>query len=182
MEFSDYRVILFFRRTLPNIILKNDEFYKRYDSTLFEEIVRHDIVQMTESEAKYAYNYLDNLYDEYSAENGLNVFNALLSVASKYLIIRDNLPVCRYDSILEWHKLVENVGEDLMVCAFLAQKSKLDGREWNNFAWNPVIGHDNMQLNKVMERGLSVKSKFVCKFIFQLCGFIYATFIFKRFD
>lgn len=155
MEFSDYRVILFFRRTLPSIILKNDEFYKRYDSTLFEEIVRHDIVEMTESEAKYAYNYLDNLYDEYSAENGLNVFNALSSVASKYLIIRDNLPVCRYDSILEWHKLVENVGEDLMVCAFLAQKSKLDGREWNNFAWNPVIGHDNMQLNKVMERGLS---------------------------
>lgn len=50
---------------------------------------------------------------------------------------------------------MENVGEDLMVCAFLAQKSKLDGREWNNFAWNPVIGHDNMQLNKVMERGLS---------------------------
>ena len=29
---------------------------------------------------------------------------------------------------------------------------------------------------------LTVKSKFVCKFIFQLCGFIYATFIFKRFD
>ena len=28
----------------------------------------------------------------------------------------------------------------------------------------------------------TVKSKFVCKFIFQLCGFIYATFIFKRFD
>jgi len=27
-----------------------------------------------------------------------------------------------------------------------------------------------------------VKSKFVCKFIFQLCGFTYATFIFKRFD
>ena len=27
-----------------------------------------------------------------------------------------------------------------------------------------------------------VKSKFVCKFIFQLCGFIYAAFIFKRFD
>ena len=29
---------------------------------------------------------------------------------------------------------------------------------------------------------MKVKSKFVCKFIFQLCGFIYATFIFKRFD
>ena len=29
---------------------------------------------------------------------------------------------------------------------------------------------------------IRVKSKFVCKFIFQLCGFIYATFIFKRFD
>ena len=29
---------------------------------------------------------------------------------------------------------------------------------------------------------VKVKSKFVCKFIFQLCGFIYATFIFKRFD
>ena len=31
-------------------------------------------------------------------------------------------------------------------------------------------------------RSFEVKSKFVCKFIFQLCGFIYATFIFKRFD
>ena len=29
---------------------------------------------------------------------------------------------------------------------------------------------------------LYTSSKFVCKFIFQLCGFIYATFIFKRFD
>ena len=32
MEFSDYRVILFFRRTLPSIILKNDEFYKRVNA------------------------------------------------------------------------------------------------------------------------------------------------------
>ena len=34
----------------------------------------------------------------------------------------------------------------------------------------------------IMEGTGGVKSKFVCKFIFQLCGFIYATFIFKRFD
>ena len=155
--------VMSYQLTIPGI---SDEIKKMLEEAIeFIGIVKNDIcpesvplnydfvlsVQKDNSD----YNYLDNLYDEYSAENGLNVFNALLSVASKYLIIRDNLPVCRYDSILEWHKLVENVGEDLMVCAFLAQKSKLDGREWNNFAWNPVIGHDNMQLNKVMERGLS---------------------------
>ena len=33
-----------------------------------------------------------------------------------------------------------------------------------------------------LSNSIRVKSKFVCKFIFQLCGFIYATFIFKRFD
>lgn len=35
--------------------------------------------------------------------------------------------------------------------------------------------------NDVCADMCEVKSKFVCKFIFQLCGFIYATFIFKRF-
>ena len=35
---------------------------------------------------------------------------------------------------------------------------------------------------EVLDINSEVKSKFVCKFIFQLCGFIYATFIFKRFD
>ena len=37
-------------------------------------------------------------------------------------------------------------------------------------------------LSRGMRGNKRVKSKFVCKFIFQLCGFIYATFIFKRFD
>ncbi|WP_455720058.1 hypothetical protein [Agathobacter sp.] len=155
MEFSDYRVILYFKNTPPGIILKNDEFYKKYDSGFFNEIVRHDIMEMTDSETRHAYDYLDNMHDEYSDGNGLNVFNALLNVASKYLMIRDNLPVCKYDGILEWHQLVENVGEDLLVCAYLAHKSRLDGRDWRNFSWNPVIGHDNMQLNRIMQKGLS---------------------------
>lgn len=38
------------------------------------------------------------------------------------------------------------------------------------------------QIKEEHSRNVRVKSKFVCKFIFQLCGFIYATFIFKRFD
>ena len=41
---------------------------------------------------------------------------------------------------------------------------------------------DMIGLFLVKAGGALVKSKFVCKFIFQLCGFIYATFIFKRFD
>ena len=41
---------------------------------------------------------------------------------------------------------------------------------------------DPMEIFTDAEGQIIVKSKFVCKFIFQLCGFIYATFIFKRFD
>jgi len=37
-------------------------------------------------------------------------------------------------------------------------------------------------LESMFMGSIIVKSKFVCKFIFQLCGFTYATFIFKRFD
>ena len=43
-----------------------------------------------------------------------------------------------------------------------------------------VFGFWNNQISLVF--AMLVKSKFVCKFIFQLCGFTYATFIFKRFD
>ena len=40
----------------------------------------------------------------------------------------------------------------------------------------------NFLFDRYISTKTEVKSKFVCKFIFQLCGFIYATFIFKRFD
>ena len=44
------------------------------------------------------------------------------------------------------------------------------------------VNVENNGSNSGIMSGIKVKSKFVCKFIFQLCGFIYATFIFKRFD
>ena len=51
----------------------------------------------------------------------------------------------------------------------------------------PQFGHDKIRMKVSIKVGAEsapqkVKSKFVCKFIFQLCGFTYATFIFKRFD
>ena len=50
-----------------------------------------------------------------------------------------------------------------------------------NSGKHPIIANGQYYIEPLIKRN-GVKSKFVCKFIFQLCGFIYATFIFKRFD
>lgn len=50
------------------------------------------------------------------------------------------------------------------------------------FDEHKITDYKVYEYNSGDEAAKKVKSKFVCKFIFQLCGFIYATFIFKRFD
>lgn len=50
---------------------------------------------------------------------------------------------------------MQSVSEDLPICAFLAERTEEGKGTWNDFEWDVAIGHDNMQLNRLMEKGIS---------------------------
>lgn len=154
MEILDYRVILYFQKVSPYNILRGDFSYNDFEENNFKNVVRYDLENISETETDDICSYLEK-HNEGEAENGLHVFRTLKTVANKYLMMQNDAPVCLYDSILDWRELVEGVGEDLLICAFCANYTERTGRVWSDFTWNPIIQHDNMQLNRIMQRGIS---------------------------
>lgn len=84
-----------------------------------------------------------------------SVFDTLVRIAAELLIVKNNQPCCRYETILRWRNISQDLGEDLLTCAFLADDFQKNGRDWSDFNWNIVLGHDNKQLNGIMAQGLS---------------------------
>lgn len=84
-----------------------------------------------------------------------NVFQTLTRIANDLLAVRNNQICCRYENLLRWREISRELGEDLLVCAFMADDFLKNSRCWNNFTWNIVLGHNNKQLNEIMKEGIS---------------------------
>lgn len=84
-----------------------------------------------------------------------NVFDAILMFADSVLVEENGKPLCRYEHLLRWRDMVICMDEDLFISSFLAQKDMLDGTRRQRFFWAPVIGHNNKELNRLMEKGVA---------------------------
>lgn len=85
----------------------------------------------------------------------LNVFSVLFYYVTDVLVFHENRVVCRYDRLLEWKRLSDYIGEDLPVTAMLALKDCEQGTENRDFCWQPVLNHNNTQLNRILAKGMA---------------------------
>lgn len=155
MQHLNSIVQLFFQKISSSNILCGTPNYKCFGQEDFHALTFAHFRHLSETETEQMYCYLREITDNKSGENGLNVFRALKELVKELLTVQNSRPLCRYEKILQWHELTMAVGEDLPVCAFLALRTELTGSIWRDFEWSTVIGHDNMQLNRMMQRGLS---------------------------
>lgn len=88
-------------------------------------------------------------------KNRLNVFSVLFYYVTDILVFHDNRVVCRYDKLIEWKSLSDYIGEDLPVAAMLALKDCEQGTENKDFCWQPVLNHNNTQLNRILAQGMA---------------------------
>lgn len=161
MKNLDYVAGLYFHNVSAYNIFHGNINYAAFDEKELKRLMFTELPNISDSEAEEicaylkAYGKRNDIAGNGIAENGLNVFRALKEITVGFLEICHNQPICRYEKLIAWKKLVEHTGEDMLVCAFLAKNTEKTGMIWDNFMWNPVIGHDNMQLNRIMQRGLS---------------------------
>lgn len=146
---------LYFQKISSYNILHGEVDFRNFPQEDFKALALQELKYRSETETDGLFRYLGERTEENAKESSRNVFRALKEVASRYLLIREDKPVCRYDKLLQWRELVQSVGEDLPICAFLAKRTEEGKGTWNDFEWNVVIGHDNMQLNRLMEKGIS---------------------------
>lgn len=83
------------------------------------------------------------------------VFNTLLHFAAKTLIVKDGDPVCRYESLLRWHTLTTQLGEDILTTALMASFDLGNGYIRKYFDWDAYIKHDCKELNVMFEKPMA---------------------------
>lgn len=86
---------------------------------------------------------------------GDSVFNMLLYFASKTLLVKDGDPICRYRSLLRWHGLTIQQGEDLFTTSYLASHDLTNGYERKYFDWDAYLKHDCKELNTLFAKPMA---------------------------
>ena len=136
-----------------------------------ENIGEKDFVQIMRTyERRYSDTELLNLYG-YLAHNfesrfsvpdmyiggsrALNVFQLLYRYSDEMLRIENNEILCEYKWFLHWRMSTLSLSEDLFITAFLACRNSGSNESKVLFNWKPVITHNNTQLHRVLERGMS---------------------------
>lgn len=84
-----------------------------------------------------------------------NVFTVLANYAGKILRFRSGEPFCRQEKVLAWRMQYFRLGQDIFTCAGLAKKDISDFCQSENFSWPAVVRTDSIDLQKLLERGIS---------------------------
>ena len=64
-------------------------------------------------------------------------------------------PTVRFENLLRWHQVSLPIGENLLTCAYLAEKDLQTGNTRTRFVWPDILHHDNEDLNRILDGGLS---------------------------
>lgn len=87
------------------------------------------------------------------------LFNMLLHFVDNGMLHTDSNDevVCQWEGILRWNDLTNRIGEDVMVCAFLAGHDLITTAtpQRKNFNWSPYINTDDPTINMILEMPLA---------------------------
>ena len=64
-------------------------------------------------------------------------------------------PSVIFENLLRWHDISLYTGENLLTCAYLAEKDGHTGYVRQHFTWPDILPHDNNDLNRILNEGLS---------------------------
>lgn len=166
----DNIVRIYFNSVSTQEVTKGTVTYDAFPSKEFAGLARVYLSQYSDTEDRQLYQYIrdsvqeeDHPYAGMANRSGLNVFAALEELSEQLLVLEHDKVLCQYCRLLRLREISQYIEEDLLVCAFLAVRYKRYAEEWKDFGWDFVIGHNNVQLDRIMERG-------ICENHFHLFG------------
>ena len=128
------------------------------------EAVRCYMPLYSDTEIRYMMERLGNLLQEYNAflnstyrdvSDDISIFDTVFHFADDILIRTNNEIMVRYEHILRWRTTTTDIAEDIFVTAFQARHDLRDYIYCKDFTWPTVIGHNNMQLRKITDKGMA---------------------------
>lgn len=82
-----------------------------------------------------------------------NLFYTLIHFCREMLTMDyDGQPAVRFDNLFKWREVIEQTGETLLVCAYVAYYSHLRSDSEKRLDWANVLPSDNRQLRFIFEK------------------------------
>lgn len=138
-----------------------------YRSDVCLDMLSEDAARLVERDAKYINGdkvmLMKRLYDEeWSIDKEdrptcrvSNPFLALHRFAEACLTMTDGDVAVRFEELLRWRGLATELGENLLVCAFLAHRDCFYGNSFESARWGYTCRIDDVDLNHIFGKGLA---------------------------
>lgn len=114
--------------------------------TLSEQKLLRSIIQK---------NWMSRSMGGFMVESEMARVFLLLNHFSKEVLNDTPEPTVKFDNLLRWHDITLYLGENLLTCAYLAEKDGHTGYMRTHFSWPDILPHDNKDLNRILDGGLS---------------------------
>lgn len=157
MHNLDDIVLLYFKHTTAREVLGNRVSFEDYPEGVFSNKALMHITHYSDTENIGLYHYAkNNLHGNVEGyKERANVFDLLTTLTDDLLLMEQDVPVCNYARVGRWRNVSTKIGEEFLVCAFLANRRKKGYEQKHSLLWSNVIRHNNIQLNRIMEDGLA---------------------------
>lgn len=132
--------------------------------TGLKEVLRWDTPQFTTTEIKVLENVIDETWmkpfkREFTVDGIPPLGKALFVLFHLGNDVFDTsswlYPTIQFDHLLRWRDIAYYVGEDIVTIPFLAEQDSVRLYDRASFVWENVIRHNNKELNKIIDKGLS---------------------------
>lgn len=138
-----------------NVRLERDSHtYDNVNKKLYLEYARRIFLHYSEDEILNNYFLLDKEMKDIS-QKSKSVFCMISKIASRMLTLHSSEIQCKLGEMLRWRDISFHLGQEIFTCAFLAEEDNQRGTETKFFAWEPIIGSDDMRLDSILKRGIA---------------------------
>lgn len=156
-------IIKLFRYVLPDEILSGSILYNDIHLEVLERLSYAYESQSDEAENRKKLRYLKDWlgFDAHEESNStahetrLDVFNMVNCFARDTLVNLNEEVVCHFEHLQTWRMVMNKVDSNIFVAAKYAEIDWKNGKVRNTFLWPDIIGHDNVQLSRILSSGIS---------------------------
>lgn len=154
-------VVILLKRVSVQDILNERITYDNWREEDFVRISAEYMKQYSMSELRFLYRYLAEYVqgrasaqdDRFLIDTPLDFYDIVFFLSEKFLNFSGNRVTVNYGNLLEWRRLTTQISEDVFNCAYVADRGKAE--EYGNLGWDVVIGHNNVHLTRILEKGIS---------------------------
>lgn len=137
--------------------------YNQLDDSIVMKLMERRQNYYSRNELRAQLAYFQDVCEEYNKKwalgdeenTQLDIFSLMFYYVSLFLTVQRDMVCCQYSHLLHWRMMTLELGEDMLVCAFLAQNDAVNNIKRTIFDWPIVIGHNNTELNMILSQGMA---------------------------